>query len=198
WMRGEPLADASAMTPELAREVGELLATLHATPAGGYGLLAGGEGEELHGAAADPAAGFTSRFGSALWPFDGRPLAAHPIVQVAPHLVLQVGGLREQLLAYGEAGAATAVCHTDLNPGHVWIEDGHLTGLIDFGDAAVLPPAMDIAYFAYVYGWGLTGPLLEGYTSNRILQEVRRAEAHQLAVFLGLQRIEKYRRRQPD
>ncbi|MDA0814997.1 MAG: aminoglycoside phosphotransferase family protein [Chloroflexi bacterium] len=196
WMRGEPLADVSAMTPDLARDVGELLAHLHALPADGYGLLVDAEGAS-RGVSDDPGDGLTSRWGPELWPFDGRPLAAHSIVQVAPGLVLAVAALREQLLAYAEAGAR-AICHTDLNPGHVWVEDGRLAGLIDFGDAAVLPPAVDIASFAYSYGWTAVEALLEGYAPNRVLRDIRRAEAYQLGVLLALQRIEKYRRFQID
>ncbi|MEX2375007.1 MAG: phosphotransferase, partial [Dehalococcoidia bacterium] len=95
------------------------------------------------------------------------------------------------------AGART-ICHTDLSPGHVWEEHGRLTGLIDFGDAAVLPPAIDIAVFAYSYGWELAEHLLAGYATNSVRRDIRRAEAYQLGVLLGLQRIEKYRRLRLD
>lgn len=200
WMPGEPLPDASAMTPEVARQLGALLATLHAIPVAGYGMLADARpapGEALRGASDVPGTGLTSRWGQELWPFDGRPLTAHPLVQVAPHLVLPVSPLRDQLLAWAEQGAR-ALCHTDFQPAHVWVEDGRLAGLIDFGDASVLPPAIDLALFASVYGWDLTDALLEGYTANSVLRDLRRAEACQLAVLVGLQRIEKYTKRRPD
>lgn len=196
WTPGEPLGDASEMTPSLAREVGELIAHLHAIPVSGHGLLVDEDGE-LRGVASDPEAGLFSRWGAGLWPFDGRPLVAHSIVQVAPSLVLPVATMREQLLAYAGAGAR-AICHTDLNPGHIWAAEGRLTGVVDFGDASVLPPATDIASFAYSYGWDATEHLLEGYATNRVLRDIRRAEAYQLGVLLGLQRIEKYRRLRPD
>ena len=196
WMPGAPLASAEEMTPEAARELGALLAALHAIPASGHGLLADTR-EEIRGASDDPGAHFTSRWGQELWPFDGRPLVAHPLARIAPALVMQVSPLREQLLAYVDQGAR-AVCHTDFSPGHVWTEDGHLTGLIDFGDAAVLPPAIDLALFASVYGWELTEPLLEGYASNSVLRDIRRAEAYQLGVLIALQRVEKYVRFKPD
>jgi len=196
WMTGAPLDDPSEMTPEIAHEVGGLLATLHATPVTGHGMLRD-TAEELRGASDEPGADFTSRWGQALWPFDGRPLAAHPLIQVAPQLALQVGALREQLLAYASQGAR-ALCHTDFSVGHVWVEDGHLTGLIDFGDASVLPPAIDLALFASVYGWEMTEALLEGYATNSVLRDIRRAEAYQLAVLVALQRIEKHTRVRPD
>ena len=196
WIPGAPLESAEEMTPEVARELGGLLAKLHAIPATGHGLLADTR-DAIRGASEDPGAHFTSRWGQDLWPFDGRPLVAHPLARIAPALVMQVSPLREQLLAYVDQGAR-AVCHTDFSPGHVWTEDGHLTGLIDFGDAAVLPPAIDLALFASVYGWDLTEALLEGYASNSVLRDVRRAEAYQLAVLIALQRVEKYVRFKPD
>jgi len=190
WMRGAPLGVAGEMTAEVARDVGAVLAKLHAIPVTGHGLLADA-GDEIRGASDVPGTDFTSRWGQALWPFDGRPLAAHPLIGVAPQLALQTGALREQLLAYGPQGAR-ALCHTDFSPGHVWTEDGHLAGLIDFGDAAVLPPAMDIALFASTYGWEQTEALLGGYATNSVLRDIRRAEAYQLAVLVALQRIEKH------
>lgn len=196
WMRGAPLAAADEITAEVARDVGELLARLHAIPVTGHGLLADEPGA-LRGASDDPGAHFTSRWGQALWPFDGRPLAAHPLIGVAPALALQVGTLREQLLAY-ETQGARAICHTDFSPGHLWVEGGRLTGLIDFGDAAVLPPATDLAVFAATYGWDATEALLEGYASNSVLRDIRRAEAYQLAVLVALQRIEKATTFRPD
>lgn len=202
WMRGAPLEDASGMTPAVAREVGEVLAALHAIPVSGHGLLADSphQGEEpigLRGASDVAGAAFTSRWGSALWPFDGRPLAAHPLVRVAPQLALPVGELRGPLLAYADQGAR-AVCHTDFSPAHLWVEEGRLAGLIDFGDAAVLPPATDVALFASTYGWESADALLEGYTANSVMRDIRRAEAYQLAVLIALQRIEKHVQARPD
>lgn len=196
WMRGGPLGDASEMTAEVAREVGEVVAQLHAIPVGGHGLLVDTR-QELRGASDVPGADFTSRWGQELWPFDGRPLAAHPVVQAAPQLALQAGALREPLLAYADRGAR-ALCHSDFSPGHVWVEGGRLAGLIDFGDAAVLPPATDVALFASSYGWELTEAFLEGYASNSVLRDIRRAEAFQLGVMVALQRVEKYVRFRPD
>lgn len=196
WMRGAPLGSADEMTPDVAREIGEILARLHAIPASGHGLLAD-TAEEIRGASDVPGAGLTSRWGQDLWPFDGRPLIAHPLARIAPAFVLQVSPLREQLLAYVDQGSR-ALCHTDFSPGHVWTEGGHLTGLIDFGDAAVLPPAIDVALFASIYGWDLTEALLDGYASNSVLRDIRRAEAYQLGVLIGLQRVEKHVRFRPD
>ncbi len=196
WMTGVPLEDARAMTSDVAREVGGLLATLHAIPVSGHGMLAD-TSEEIRGASDVAGTDFTSRWGQALWPYDGRPLAAHPLVRVAPQLALQAGALREPLLAYAEQGAR-ALCHTDFSPGHIWVEDGHLAGLIDFGDASVLPPALDIAIFASTYGWEHAESLLEGYARNSVLRDIRRAEAYQLGVLVALQRIEKHSSVRPD
>lgn len=193
WVEGSPI---QVMTDQTARDVGEVLSALHAIPTRGHGLLADVT-DEVRGESAEPGTDFTSRWGSTFWPFDGRPLTAHPLVQAAPHLVLPAAALREQLLAY-ETQGERRVCHTDLSPAHLIEHDGRLAGVIDFGDAAVLPPAMDIASFASSYGWTATEALLEGYAANSVLRDIRRAEAYQLGVMLGLQRVHKHTRLKPD
>lgn len=192
WLEGEPVGDQ--MTPEIARELGALVGALHAIPVEGHGLLEDTD-VAVRGAAGDASAGVLSRWGEELWPFDGRPLIAHPLVQAAQHLVVPIGELRDQLLAYAPADGASparAVCHTDLNGAHILALDRHLAGLLDFGDAAIVPPAFDLASFAYFFGWDAVEWLLEGYTTNRVLREIRRAEAYQLGIVLGLQKVHKH------
>ncbi|MFC6847283.1 phosphotransferase [Streptomyces caelestis] len=45
---------------------------------------------------------------------------------------------------------AEALVHGDLGPGHLLAQDGALTGVIDFGDAHIGDPAVDLA-------WALNG-----------------------------------------
>lgn len=194
WVEGEPAA--SPVSAGIAREVGEVVRALHALPSEGYGMLQDTV-EAIRGREDSPGADFTSRWGVELWPYDGRPLMAHPLVRAAPHLVPAVGELREQLLAYADV-PARAVCHTDLNASHFLIRDGRLTGLIDFGDVAIVPPAFDIASFAFYEGWETTEHFLEGYASNRVLRDLRRAEAYHLGVVLALQKVHKHTVRRPD
>ncbi|GMU40516.1 MAG: hypothetical protein AMXMBFR23_13820 [Chloroflexota bacterium] len=183
-------ATTEAVTPDVARDLGALLARLHAVPLEGYGLL-DDTVDGVRGQSGDRLAGLLGRYPAGLWPFDGRPLLAHPVARLAPDLIAPLSTLREPLLRYAEPPAAVAVCHTDLNATHLLMQDGRLSGLIDFGDAAILPPAFDIASFAYFLGWPLTDALIEGYATNRILREIRLVEAHQVAVVLALQKVEK-------
>lgn len=184
------------MPDAVARDLGEVVAQLHKVPSSGYGMLAD-TGDAIRGTVSDPGEAFTSRWGAETWPFNGLPLSTHPIVRAAPRLVMPAAALREQLLAYAEV-PARAVCHTDLNRSNYLVEDGRLTALIDFGDAAIEPPALDIASFAFNEGWETTEHFLEGYASNSVLRDIRRAEAQQLAVVLALQKIHKYAKQRPD
>jgi len=194
WAEGDALE--GPMPDAVARDLGEAVAQLHRVPSAGYGMLAD-TAEAIRGAASDPGEGFTSRWGAEAWPYNGLPLSTHPIVQTAPHLVMPAAALREQLLAYADV-PARAVCHTDLSRPNYLVEDGRLSAIIDFGDAAIVPPAVDIASFAFYEVWDATERFLEGYASNSVLRDIRRAEAQQLAVVLALQKIQKHAKRRPD
>jgi aminoglycoside phosphotransferase (APT) family kinase protein len=192
---GEPAA-AVLEAPALG-DLGRLLAGLHSIRADGYGLLED-RADAIRGRESDRNAGLVSRWQPEIWPYDGRPLVAHPVARLTTPHVGALAALRDQLLRYGDAPAAVALAHTDLNPAHIFIEDGRLTGLIDWGDAAIVPPAFDIASFAYYFGWEQTEGVLEAYEPGRVLRDVRRAEAQQLGVVLALQKLEKHTTRRPD
>ncbi len=179
---------------DAARELGVLLRALHDLPAAGHGMLADERGA-LRGLADDPTAGLLLRW-PWLWPFDGRPLVAHPVVRAAPALVGGLAALRAPLLRWADPAIPTAVCHGDLKPNHARIDaDGRLAGLIDFGDAMVAPRAWDLATFAWHAGWPAVDALLEGYEPKRLLRESLRAEAEHLVVPLVLGYFERDVRR---
>ncbi len=179
--------------PEAVRDLGRLLATLHGLPAEGRGLLED-RADTLRGRATTPAEGVLSRWGQQ-WPFDGRPLLAHPIARHAPDLIAPLGDLREPLLRYVDPSAQVGVCHTDLFGAHTLVRDGRLAALMDFGDAAIVPVAFDFASFAYYHaahrGWDALHTLLEGYEPRRVMRDVREAETYQLLVVLALQKVRK-------
>ncbi|MDA1239518.1 MAG: aminoglycoside phosphotransferase family protein [Chloroflexi bacterium] len=189
-IEGAPAADAAAITAEIARDLGGVLAALHALPVEGFGPLEDTV-DAVRGVAPDRAGGIIGRWSPDIWPFDGRALLTHPVARLAPALLAPLSTMREPLLRYAEPPSAVAASHTDLKASHFLLHEGRLAGLIDFGDAAIVPPAFDIASFAYYQGWALTTALLEGYATNRILREIRQVEAHQLSVVLALQKIEK-------
>ena len=140
------------------------------------------------------AEGIRSRWGQQ-WPFDGHPLLAHPIARHAPDLIGPLGELREPLLRYVDPAAQVGVCHTDLFGAHTLVRDGRLAALMDFGDAAIVPVAFDLASFAYYHaaqrGWDALHTLLEGYEPRRVMRDVREAETYQLLVVLALQKVRK-------
>jgi Ser/Thr protein kinase RdoA (MazF antagonist) len=191
---GVPFQEAGSPA-DAARDLGSLLAKLHTLPADGFGMLEDRQ-DVLRGCAADMETGLLSRW-PVFWPFDGTPLIAHPVSRLAPQLLGAIARLRDPLLRYLDV-PMRAVCHGDLHGGHILVEEGRLSALIDFGDAFVANPAWDLASFAHHNGWALTEALLEGYEPKRLLREVRLAEAQQLAVALALQKLVKWRERDPQ
>src|SRR5207244_7607057 len=75
------------------------------------------------------------------------------------------GGERHQATAllteYLEAAHPWVTAHTDLSPAHVLVRRGAITGVIDWADARIADPAIDLA-------WPLFG------TSRRFAEEVAR------------------------
>ena len=195
WAAGETLTDT--IPDAAATDLGRFLAALHGLPVDGYGRLED-RADVLHGAEDEHEAGLLSRWGPELWPFDGRALLSHPVVRAVHVLVATIATLRDGLMRYSDGRTQYAVCHTDLNGSHLLVEDGRLSAVIDFGDAAIVPPAFDIASFAFYFGWESAEALLQGYTTNSVFRDIRRAEAQQLAVVLALQKIEKHTVRIPD
>ncbi|RJQ10983.1 MAG: hypothetical protein C4558_03880 [Dehalococcoidia bacterium] len=188
---GEPLDPGRH--PDAVRDLGRLLALLHALPAEGRGLL-DDRADAIHGRTTTPTEGILSRWGQQ-WPYDGRALLGHPIARHAPDLIGALGDLREPLLRYANPEVQTGLCHTDLYGPHALVRDGRLAALMDFGDAAIVPVAFDLASFAYYHaahrGWGALHTLLEGYEPRRVIRDVREAETYQLLVVLALQKVRK-------
>lgn len=182
---GLPTRDHDGPGPAAARDLGRLLAALHALPVEGFGMLEDRR-DVLRGSAGDFVEGVLSRYAEA-WPYSGRPLVSHPVTRVAPHLVGRLGEVRDQLERYAEAPVVPL--HGDLHGGHVFVEDGRLSGVIDFGSAWAGPAAFDLAGVALFLGWAVLDAALEGYEANGVMRDVRRAEAEQLAVVLVLHRI---------
>jgi aminoglycoside phosphotransferase (APT) family kinase protein len=195
WTEGTPTAGAIA--DSVATELGRFLATLHSIPTEGFGWIEN-IATAIHGSEPGRHEGLLSRCYPGLWPFDGRPLIEHELIHIAPQLISTTSQLRELLLRFEQQCTEFNLCHTDLNPEHILVNGDHLGGVIDFGDAAIVPPAFDIASFAYYFGWQSTEVLLESYTSNNILRDIRRTEAQQLSIALALQKIEKHAVAIPD
>ena len=185
---GEPYALGNGSSTLIARELGRLLAALHALSVEGFGMLEDRR-DLFRGSAADFASGVLSRYAGS-WPYSGQPLVAHPVARIAPHLVGALGDLREQLERYAEA-STIVVLHGDLHGGHLLAATDHvaLAGVIDFSSAWAGPPAFDLASVALYIGWPALEDALAAYESNPVLRDVRRAEAEQLAAVIALHRV---------
>jgi aminoglycoside phosphotransferase (APT) family kinase protein len=183
---GAAVRDVDAPSRAAAAELGRLLAALHALPVEGFGMLEDRR-DGLRGSAGSFLEGVLARYAKA-WPYSGQPLVAHPVARVAPQLVGALGELREQLERYADSSTIAAL-HGDLHGGHVFVEEGRLAGVIDFGSAWAGPAAFDLASVAVFMGWAVLEEVLAGYEANSVLRDVRRAEAEQLAVVLALHRL---------
>lgn len=158
FVAGEPVGGAS-LSPAACRDIGRALAGLHRLPCSGFGLLQD-RSDAFMGLADDPVAGLQTRLQDA-WPFGLSSLEAHPLVLAAPDLAASLERHQADLQAVIHTDAV--ICHTDLHGGQFRLHAGRLSGLLDFGDAAIGPPAWDLASFACFHGWERLDDLLAGY-----------------------------------
>ncbi len=64
---------------------------------------------------------------------------------LTPERIAEVDDYLQRLDAIPEALGGSSVLHTEIGPSHVLVDEGRITGLIDFGDATVGDPEYDIA-----------------------------------------------------
>ncbi len=62
------------------------------------------------------------------------------------------GWLREIVDSFRAAPPRVALIHNDLLASHVLVHDGHLSGIIDFGEVAAAPAASDFAKWDFAEG----------------------------------------------
>jgi len=192
WIDGEPAdaATADAATADAVwRDLGALLATLHALPVDGHGRPIFTCGV-LVGRRGDGDAGIRDRF-EAPWPFSGRPLAEHPVAAAAPDLAARLARLEPAIRA--AAAARPAIIHGDLNGANIRHADGRLRGLIDFADATVLAPAWDFASLRHFHGAAAVDRALAGYTSKPAEAAGLADDARLLALTIALHHLSRAR-----
>lgn len=141
--------DGNGPSPAGWSDLGGALAALHALPHSGYGLLED-RADLFRGLACTPADGLRTRLEEA-WPFGTTSLGTHPLIAAAPDLAEPLAGLEGDLRDV--IGGRAALCHTDLHGEQFRWQAGRLAALLDFGDAAIGPPAWDVASLAYFHGW---------------------------------------------
>lgn len=90
------------------------------------------------------------------------------LVEAAPALSAEdVARLREAVFAPLPPRAALVLAHTDFFPEHFLVEAGRVTGVIDWTDAALGDPAVDLAGLLYFRGEPLFAAGLTHYAALR-------------------------------
>ena len=143
-VHGDRLCDVDLDEAEVRRvlgEVGAWLMELHSIPVQGFGYL-DGRGVGKLATMDDWLTGLTSK--SPAFEEAGRSvgLAAATIR----------GWLREIVDSFRAAPPRVALIHNDLLARHVMVHDGHLSGIIDFGEVAAEPAANDFAKWDFCEG----------------------------------------------
>ena len=157
---GLPLAGSHPVL----REVGVRLRELHEVRVPGFGCLSD--------ASWDDTGGFSLRNDSWRGFLEGvvgevRALAgSYAVAGAVADAVADTVDARGEALAAVEVGS---LCHGDLKVGHVFVDDGRLAGIIDWGDAVVGDPVWDVARFANRADASSLSLLLEGYDPGGVL-----------------------------
>jgi len=148
------------------RDLGRALKRLHQVTTPGFGWLA-----------------------QASWGDDGRPILEHDTWLGFLNAVSAAS--RDLARRYPSAAAIAAaaaaaidaradelacitvgvLCHGDLKPAHVLVDEGGIRGVIDWGDAVVADPVWDIARFAQRLDARSLALLLEGYAPDGAMSQ---------------------------
>lgn len=142
---GERLCDVNGAELDLRRvlgEVGEWLRELHSIPVHGFGRLDG------------PGVGYRATIDD--WLAGSLTTAAHVFEEAGRSVGLDAatirGWLREIVDSFRAAPPRVALIHNDLLANHVLVHHGHLSGIIDFGEVAAEPAAIDFARWDFHEG----------------------------------------------
>jgi aminoglycoside phosphotransferase (APT) family kinase protein len=141
---GERLSDVNADELDVRRvlgEVGAWLTDLHSIPVQGFGYL-DGSGVGKLATMDDWLAGLTTE--AQVFEEAGR--------SVGLEAATIRGWLREIVDSFRAAPPRVALIHNDLLANHVLVHDGHLSGIIDFGEVAAEPAASDFAKWDFSEG----------------------------------------------
>ncbi|MEM8861187.1 MAG: phosphotransferase [Chloroflexota bacterium] len=178
------------LSNQTARELGSLLATVHALPVRNYGRLTEQQ-TGLKGLQSDHLSGIRARWCWApIWPFDDCRLETHPMADAEIDFIARLDALKPKLLEAITQDQAV-LTHSDLHGEHIFEQDGRLTGVIDFGASFISIPAWDFAVMAYYHGWASVEESLFGYTSSAQAQDHQLKQAQKLALAVGLYKLAK-------
>jgi len=180
-VNGNPIHNAYLNTKN-AHQLGEFFANLHRIPAQGWGWLHVEKGI-FSAQQPDAIRGTLERWSDyPMFPLDSRATLESTVIgSHFPMYIPLLNTFIDEMHAAAAEGQPT-ICHIDTHRGHLYLADGQLSGIIDFGDVCILPPAWDFAVAARHYGWRAADDMLESYTDNHN----RRQDMRQQAYYLGL------------
>ena len=144
-LSGERLCDVNRAELDLRRVLGELgawLTELHSIPVRGFGYL-DGSGIGYRPTIDDWLAGSVTN-------------VTHVFKEAGRSVGLEAstirGWVREIVDSFQAAPPRVALVHNDLLANHVLVHEGHLSGIIDFGEVAAEPALMDFARWDFNEG----------------------------------------------
>lgn len=184
-IRHRPLSTA------MAGQLAAFLQVLHALPVSQFGRLCE-DASRLCGQQLNLVAGLCARWCWApLWPLDGSDLRTHPLVNYAPTLFAQLSAMQQRLAEVVTEDQAV-LTHSDLHGEHIFVDGDTITGIIDFGAAAICTPAWDFAVIASYHGWQSCQAVLHCYADEieyqQLLLQTRKA-AVLVALYKGAKAI---------
>ncbi|MEO6043301.1 MAG: aminoglycoside phosphotransferase family protein [Tepidiformaceae bacterium] len=142
---GERLSDINTDEFDVRRvlgEVGAWLTELHSIPVQGYGYL-DGSGVGKFATMDD-------------WLTDSLTTKSSVLEEAGRSVELEAGTvrgwLREIVDSFRASPPRVALIHNDLLANHVLVHDGHLSGIIDFGEVAAEPAVIDFARWDFSEG----------------------------------------------
>ena len=172
-LEGQPLRGTEVTA---ARDLGRFLTELHGFPAS--------RARELGVPAPDWGAAVERRAAE----FARRVL---PMLERAERQRAQ--GMFDRMLELASAGVDTALVHHDLGPEHLLQQGGRLTGVIDWSDAEIADPALDLAWPLYGTSdafsdaaWAAYGREGDGTLRERALLYHRRAPWYEVTYGLDI------------
>lgn len=161
WLAGRPAA-AGTDTDALI-EAGRAMRRFHRVTGPGYGRV-----DVAAVAARGRHASWTAFIDSILAETDD--LVRHDVISTAvAHRMRAAVADHRDMISYPRQGV---LLHCDLKPAHLFVADGRLTAIIDWGDTSYGDPRWDLARLRHS-GDAVFGPVLDGYLRED--QELQRA-----------------------
>lgn len=184
--------------PRVAKQFGKLLAACHAIPIkSGWGWLQV-DNADFYATQLTPQAGTCERWSEyVMYPLDDSTLDNHAVQQFYPEYIPQLEALAPRLIEMAGVGQPV-ICHSDLHAQHIFVENEALAGVIDFGDACILPAAWDLAIIAFYYGWETLRLILNSYTAVPSERAALLRQTYSIGIIFDLNKLEKALHRYPQ